>query len=713
MGPRDVLHVDDEPDFAELTAEYLRREDDRFSVETAMSANEGLDRLNNGEFDCIVSDYDMPGQNGIEFLETVQREYPGLPFIVFTGKGSEQVASEAISKGATDYLQKKSETDQYRLLANRINNAVSQYRSEARLRETKEEYATVFESALTGLLLVNINSDGFRYQRCNPRAEELIGRDRTEIVGHTPCEVLGPEDGRKVRGAYRKCVETGQPVEYTATLTLSAGQVLRPGKVTPVVTDSGMEQLVVSFYDITDERRRQEQLDRKNDLFKRAQESANVGAWEYDIQQDQTIWTDQVYDIYNHRRDQPPDNEELIELHHPDDRPLLREAFQNAVENGEPYDLELRLQLTDGETRWVRTRGQPQTEDGEQVRIRGAIQDITESKRRIKETKQLKRQYQALAESIPNGAVFLFDDALQYVRARGTELEAVGLSPDQIEGTGPHDVFPEELADELAEYFTEALNGNSNTFTQGLGEQTYRNRVAPVQDGGDVTYGIALAQNVTEQAERKQKLKAQNERLERFASVVSHDLRNPLQVADSRLELLRDDCESEHIDNIAEALERMDALIEDLLTLSRQGEPVGETEVAALAEVVEACWQTVETGEAVVNIDVDRRVKTDPNRLAQLLENLFRNAVEHNSGEVTITVGKLEDGFYVEDDGTGIPEDERNNVFNTGYSTTRDGTGFGLSIVEEVVDAHGWDIRATDGVNGGARFEVTGVESTG
>ncbi|MFT4881072.1 MAG: PAS domain S-box-containing protein, partial [Salinirussus sp.] len=349
MGPRDVLHVDDEPDFAELTAEYLRREDDRFSVETAMSANEGLDRLNNGEFDCIVSDYDMPGQNGIEFLETVQREYPGLPFIVFTGKGSEQVASEAISKGATDYLQKKSETDQYRLLANRINNAVSQYRSEARLRETKEEYATVFESALTGLLLVNINSDGFRYQRCNPRAEELIGRDRTEIVGHTPCEVLGPEDGRKVRGAYRKCVETGQPVEYTATLTLSAGQVLRPGKVTPVVTDSGMEQLVVSFYDITDERRRQEQLDRKNDLFKRAQESANVGAWEYDIQQDQTIWTDQVYDIYNHRRDQPPDNEELIELHHPDDRPLLREAFQNAVENGEPYDLELRLQLTDGE----------------------------------------------------------------------------------------------------------------------------------------------------------------------------------------------------------------------------------------------------------------------------------------------------------------------------------------------------------------------------
>ena len=108
-----VLHVDDEPNFADTAAAFLERENDRFTIETAHSANDGLDRLTTTDFDCIVSDYDIPDQNGIELLETVRTEYPDLPFILFTGKGSEEVASDAISAGVTDYLQKESGTDQY------------------------------------------------------------------------------------------------------------------------------------------------------------------------------------------------------------------------------------------------------------------------------------------------------------------------------------------------------------------------------------------------------------------------------------------------------------------------------------------------------------------------------------------------------------------------------------------------------------------------
>lgn len=124
-----VLHVDDQSSFGDLVADLLEREDDCFNVITETSAAEGLDRLEKSTLDCIVSDYDMPGENGIEFLESVREEYPELPFILFTGKGSEEVASDAISSGATDYLQKKPGTDQYKLLANRIKNAVDQYRS--------------------------------------------------------------------------------------------------------------------------------------------------------------------------------------------------------------------------------------------------------------------------------------------------------------------------------------------------------------------------------------------------------------------------------------------------------------------------------------------------------------------------------------------------------------------------------------------------------
>lgn len=102
-----VLHVDDEPALAELTADFLRREDDCFTVETARSASEGLEQLSHDDFDCIVSDYDMPGRNGIEFLKSVRKNYSDLPFVLFTGKGSEEIAGEAISAGVTDYLRKK------------------------------------------------------------------------------------------------------------------------------------------------------------------------------------------------------------------------------------------------------------------------------------------------------------------------------------------------------------------------------------------------------------------------------------------------------------------------------------------------------------------------------------------------------------------------------------------------------------------------------
>ncbi|MFC6988997.1 sensor histidine kinase [Haloplanus sp. GCM10025708] len=148
------------------------------------------------------------------------------------------------------------------------------------------------------------------------------------------------------------------------------------------------------------------------------------------------------------------------------------------------------------------------------------------------------------------------------------------------------------------------------------------------------------------------------------------------------------------------------------MTLAREGVHVGEFESVDLGKLIKNCWQTVPTAEATLVTDTDREIQADSSRLEQLVENLIRNAVEHGGNDVTITIGDIDDGFYVADDGPGIPEDEREQVFESGYSTAKEGSGFGLSIVKEIVDAHRWNIRVVESETGGARFEITDVTFT-
>jgi signal transduction histidine kinase len=208
------------------------------------------------------------------------------------------------------------------------------------------------------------------------------------------------------------------------------------------------------------------------------------------------------------------------------------------------------------------------------------------------------------------------------------------------------------------------------------------------------------------------RLERQNERLEAFASIVSHDLRNPLNVAQGRLELARAESESSHLTDVSEAHKRMERLIDDLLTLAREGVSETDTGPVELAEVVDGVRQLTTAGDATVVVDTDCTIRADRSHLRQLLENLIENAVEHGGGDVQITVAELDDcsGFYVEDDGPGFPDDERERVLEAGYSTAKDGTGFGLLVVQEVAQAHGWEVGITEGDSGGARFEITGVD---
>ncbi|MEF8841647.1 MAG: ATP-binding protein [Haloarculaceae archaeon] len=208
------------------------------------------------------------------------------------------------------------------------------------------------------------------------------------------------------------------------------------------------------------------------------------------------------------------------------------------------------------------------------------------------------------------------------------------------------------------------------------------------------------------------RLTRERDRLDEFASVVSHDLRNPLSVAQGRLDLGREEHDNPHFESAAEALDRMGGLIDDLLALAREGMTIEEPTELSAPEVAEIAWMTVEVADATLAVDPGTgRILGDRSRVRQLFENLFRNAIEHGGPDVTVTVGPLDEGsgFYVADDGPGIPPDERERVLRTGYTTSSEGTGFGLSICSRIAEAHGWELRVVESEDGGTRVELTGV----
>ncbi|WP_075936209.1 ATP-binding protein [Halosegnis longus] len=233
----------------------------------------------------------------------------------------------------------------------------------------------------------------------------------------------------------------------------------------------------------------------------------------------------------------------------------------------------------------------------------------------------------------------------------------------------------------------------------------------------EVTIVDLLAHWASYELQREQtteRLTEQNRRLDRFASIVSHDLRNPLSVFEGRLEMARETGDAEHFEAAERALDRMQQLIEDLLSLTRAEMEIEETEPITLGSLADECWEVVATDDATLTTagDVDEAFFGDRSRVKQLLENLLRNAVDHGGDDVQVRVGSLPDGFFIEDDGPGVPPDARDDIFGWEYSTREQGTGLGLSIVRSIAHAHGWQVRVTDSETGGARFEVTGVRSS-
>ncbi|MFB6354155.1 MAG: sensor histidine kinase [Halobacteriales archaeon] len=323
--------------------------------------------------------------------------------------------------------------------------------------------------------------------------------------------------------------------------------------------------------------------------------------------------------------------------------------------------------------------------------------------------------------SAPDAIVLADPETRAIVDANEAAEEFFGYDRDELRSLTIHDIHPADETERYERLFDDHLEHQPAVISRfGDGSPVYvvtadGDRV-PVEinawlteiDGQPVLQGVF--RDVSERLRRERELERQNQRLDEFASIVAHDLRNPLMVARGRAELLANETQSEHVEPILDALDRIESIVEDTLTLAREGDAVGERDWVDVAALSDDCWALVDPRGASLEVVDAFAVRADRDRLQHVLENLFRNAVEHGGPDVTVRVGVADETtMFVEDDGRGIPAEEREAVFEPGHSTTRDGTGFGLTIVKRLATAHGWEVTLTESDAGGARFEFGGV----
>jgi len=631
-----VLCVDDEPSYADLIATHLERKDKAISATGVTSATDGLSYLDEHDVDCIVSDYNMPGTDGLEFLEAVRARDPDIPFLLFTSQGSETLASEAVTAGVTDYIEKTHGTQQYAVLAQRIRNAVERVRVKA-TADAAQKRTTRILDATSDAVLVSV---GDTVVYANPAAVELFGAaDSDELCDRPLTDLVEPTSDGGTE-AVERVVENDQ----------TAGQA---GRMIRTLAGNSV-QTSITACDVT---------------------------WDGE---------DGTVSVISDRSD-TDERERRLEALHEATRELMAAEVRNEVAG---------------------------------IGVNAAADII----------------------GLDANAVHLINDdgRLEPVAATASARKLIGDIPTfepsdsiawRVYESGEATAVPDVRLDEDVQNPETPTRSELYLPLGGHGILIAASATVDAFNEADIVAGRILAANMEaalaaverdrQLRDREQELSAQNDRLEQFATVVSHDLRNPLNVAIGRLGALSEACDDDNIDAIEQALDRMQALIDDLLLLARTGDSVAEMETVALATAVTDCWEVVDTGDAALVVDTDRKIQADMTRLKQLLENLIRNAVEHSatdsrlqsdgadrhgSSAVTITVTEIPDGFAVSDDGPGVPESDRETVFESGYSTTTDGTGFGLSIVSQIATAHDWTVTLTESDTGGARFEFTGVD---
>ena len=345
-------------------------------------------------------------------------------------------------------------------------------------------------------------------------------------------------------------------------------------------------------------------------------------------------------------------------------------------------------------------------------------QELEETNEALEEANEALKRYQTIVETVDDG-IYVKDEDGYFTLVNKAYAEMTGYDREELLGTHASRVVNEDTVTTAREYDQQMLADGHDIPKVEADIQT--------ADGGTIraeaTFAVlnangayeqvGVVRDITERNDRERQLERQNEQLENFASLLAHELRNPVTIGQIYGRQLPAEENPQAVEYVTEAFDRIEDIIEVVLLVARGQEAVAPSSTVELAAVARQAWGDIDAPDATLEVVTDLTTAVDETYIRHLFRNLFENALEHGRSDVNVTVGDVPTGFYVADDGTGIPADERERVFESGHtSAASDGMGLGLTFVQKMADVYGWGCAVTESADGGAQFEFENVTQT-
>jgi PAS domain S-box-containing protein len=715
-----VLHVDDDAGFLAVAKQCLE-EQSQFQVDTALSAKEAQEKLEHSEYDVIVSDYKMPEKNGLQLLKELRQQGNDIPFILFTCKGREEIAIEALNSGVHRYIRKEGNAEvTYKELKRSICDAVRGQRAENLVKDAENRLHQITENVQDLLLLLDEN---LVIKYASASYKSVLGYAPSEITGKQAYDFVHPDDLPAVIEITNKAFKEKTTGRFESRVRRADGSYVLLEGIGKILTDKngGTVGAVLTSRDITKRKKMEQALKESEEKYRKLFEEAMDAIFVADAE------TGIIIDC-NHAATALTGctKTEIIGKHqrflHPPEKTAgkFSETFKQHLADKEGIVVESQIITKNGEVRDVTIKGNLIDINSEKM-LRGVFRDVTESKKILEKARFQARLLNSVGQAIiatdMNGKIIYWNYAAE---------QLYGWQEAEVLGRNVIDILIADTNKEQAlEIFQRLLTGE-----QWTGEFLVKRSDAavfpailtgsPITDAKGEPVGIVgVSTDISEQKWMQQvfneaiaKVAELNEKLHVVESLTRHDIRNKLSALNGRIFLLK-----KRLKNNTEALSQLKEIelaskqMLKILEFEKYYVQVGSEELKNInveRYINEAALLFSDLkGAKLVNECHGLTVLAD-SMLRQLFYNLIDNTLKYGEKVSRIRIHYKEEenklNLIYEDNGVGIPSDEKKNLFREGYGK---GTGFGLYLIKRICEAYGWTIQETGRQGKGARFTMT------